>query len=49
MLAVLEFIFEDFWHFIGVACFLMIIAMWSPVSITFITEEHLEGGSEDDN
>ena len=49
MLAVLEFIFSDFWHFIGVACFLIIFAMWKPVDITLITEEHIEGSNKDDN
>ena len=33
MLAVLQFIFSDFWRFLGVAVFLMIIAMWKPVEI----------------
>ena len=37
MLAVLQFIFEDFWRFLGVAVFLMIFALWKPVEVNIIT------------
>ena len=37
MLAVLEFVFEDFWRFLGCCVFLMIIALWKPVEVNIIT------------
>ena len=36
MLEVLEFIFGDFWRFLGVCCFLMIVALWKPVEINVL-------------
>lgn len=33
MLDVLKFIFEDFFHFLGICIFLMIFVMWKPVEI----------------
>ena len=34
MLAVLEFIFSDFWHFLGICVFMMIVALWKPIDLT---------------
>ena len=36
MLAVLEFIFGDFWHFIGICVLLMIITFWKPIDVTIM-------------
>lgn len=36
MLAVLRFIFEDFWRFLGVCVFLGIFALWKPVEVNII-------------
>jgi hypothetical protein len=36
MVEVLKFIFEDFWHFIGCAVLLAIIAMWNPVEVNIL-------------
>ena len=47
MLAVLEFIFEDFWRFLGVCIFLMIFALWKPIDICIVNEEHIDGGKEE--
>ena len=33
MLAALEYIFGDFWRFLGVCVFLMIFALWKPVEV----------------
>ena len=36
MLAVLQFIFDDFWRFLGVGVFLMIFALWKPVEVNIL-------------
>ena len=46
MLAVLQFIFSDFWRFLGVAVFLMIIAMWKPVEINVLNGRWKEKDDE---
>jgi len=46
MLAVLQFIFDDFWRFLGVAVFLMIIAMWKPVEINVMNGRWKEKDDE---
>lgn len=33
MLAVLQFIFGDFWRYLGCCVFLMIFVMWQPIKI----------------
>lgn len=47
MLEELKFIFEDFWHFLGCAVFLMIFAMWKPVDVN-ILNGFVKGENEDD-
>ncbi len=47
MLEVLKFIFEDFWHFLGCAVFLMIFALWKPVEVN-ILNGFVKGEDEDD-
>ena len=37
MLEVLDFIFADFWHFIGICVLLVIITMWQPIDITIVS------------
>ena len=36
MLAVLEFIFSDFWIFLGCCIFLMIFVLWKPIEINVL-------------
>lgn len=36
MLAVLEFVFKDFWRFLGCCVFLMIFALWKPVEVNIV-------------
>lgn len=36
MKEVLEFIFADFWHFIGTLCFMVLFALWKPVEINVL-------------
>lgn len=36
MLAVLEFIFEDAWHFLGCIVFMMIVALWKPIEVNVL-------------
>ncbi len=33
MLAILQFVFQDFWHWLGFALLLAILTMWTPISI----------------
>ena len=33
MIAVLEFIFQDFWHWLGAFLFLMAICPWNKITI----------------
>lgn len=33
MLDVLQFIFSDFWHFLGFCVLMLIVAFWQPISI----------------
>ena len=33
MMAILRFIFTDFWHWLGTALLLLILALWTPVRI----------------
>ncbi len=47
MVAALEFIFSDFWHFLGCAVFLMIFALWKPVEVN-ILNGFVKGEDEDD-
>ena len=47
MVAVLEFIFNDFWHFLGVCCFLIIFALWKPVEVN-ILNGFMDREDEDD-
>ena len=47
MLAVLQFIFGDFWRFLGCCVFLMIFALWKPVEVN-IVNRFVEGGSDDE-
>ena len=49
MLKVLEFIFEDFWHFLGCAVFLMIFALWKPVDINVINGYWKKEDDKDEN
>ena len=44
MLAVLEFVFTDVWHFLGCVVFMMIIALWHPVEIVIAKDE--KGGNK---
>lgn len=46
MLAVLEFIFADFWRFLGVCIFLMIIALWKPIEINVLNGHWKERDDE---
>ena len=43
MIEVLDFIFNDVWHFLGVAILLAIAIMWKPIEIN-ILHDH-KGGS----
>ena len=36
MLEVLQFVFEDFWRFLGVCVLLMIAALWKPIDVTVL-------------
>ena len=36
MREVLEFAFEDAWHFIGCCVFMMLVALWKPVEINIV-------------
>ena len=47
MLEVLEFIFADFWRFLGCAVFLMIFALWKPVDVTVMHGYWKEKDDED--
>jgi hypothetical protein len=47
MLEVLKFIFEDFWHLLGCAVFLMIFVLWKPVEVN-ILKGILEREDEDE-
>lgn len=47
MLEVLQFIFGDFWRFLGVCVFLMIFALWKPVEVN-ILNGFVKGEDEDD-
>lgn len=47
MLEVLQFIFGDFWKFLGVCVFLMIFALWKPVEVN-ILNGFVKGEDEDD-
>lgn len=33
MLTILQFMFQDFWHWLGCAILLAIISMWTPISV----------------
>lgn len=37
MREVLEFVFEDAWHFIGVCVLMMIVALWKPVEVNILS------------
>ena len=47
MLEVLQYIFGDFWKFLGVCVFLMIFALWKPVEVN-ILNGFVKGEDEDD-
>ena len=47
MLEVLQYIFGDFWRFLGVCVFLMIFALWKPVEVN-ILNGFVKGEDEDD-
>ena len=47
MLAVLEFVFSDFWHFLWICVFLMIFALWKPVEVN-ILNGFVEGDDGDE-
>lgn len=47
MVEALKFIFEDFWHFLGCAVFLMIFALWKPVEVNIINGI-LDRGDDDE-
>ena len=36
MREVLEFVFEDVWHFIGVCVLMMIVELWKPVEVNIL-------------
>ena len=44
----LKVIFEDFWHFLGCAVFLMIFALWKPVEVN-ILNGFVKGEDEDED
>lgn len=48
MLAVLQFVFEDFWRFLGVCMFLMIFALWKPVEINIVSRLIEKGDGDAD-
>lgn len=48
MLAVLQFVFESPWHFLGVCIFLMIIALWKPIEVNVLNGYWKEKDNEDD-
>ena len=48
MLEVLQFIFGDFWRFLGVCVFLMIFALWKPVEVN-ILNGFVKGEDEDED
>lgn len=47
MLEVLQFIFGDFWKFLGVCVFLMIFALWKQVEVN-ILNGFVKGEDEDE-
>lgn len=48
MVKALEFIFEDFWRFLGTCCLLMIVALWKPIEINIIHGDILEDDKHED-
>lgn len=48
MVKALEFIFSDFWRFIGCAALLMIVALWKPIEINIIHGDITEEKSNED-
>ena len=48
MREVLEFAFEDAWHFIGCCVFMMLVALWKPVEIN-ILNGFVNGEDEDED
>ena len=49
MIEVLRFIFEDFWHFLGICVFLMIFALWKPVDVNVLHGYFKESDGKDEN
>ena len=48
MREVLEFAFEDAWHFIGCCVFMALVALWKPVEIN-ILNGFVNGEDEDED
>ena len=46
MMDVLQFVFSDFWHFIGVCVFMMIVAFWKPIDITVMRGYWKDGDND---
>ena len=42
MLEVMQFIFSDVWHFLGVAALLALAVMWKPVEINLLNDNREE-------
>ena len=47
MLAVLKFIFGDFWRFLGCCVFLMIITFWKTIEVN-VMNGYWKGRDDDD-
>ena len=48
MLAVLEYIFGDFWRFLQFATLLMIIALWHPIEVNVMNGYWKEDKKDED-
>ena len=49
LLAVVEFIFEDFWRFLQCCILLMIISLWHPIEVNVMNGYWKERGKDDEN
>lgn len=48
MVKALEFIFSDFWHFLGMCCLLMIVALWKPIEVNVMNGYWKEKDDDED-
>lgn len=48
MVKALEFIFSDFWHFLGMCRLLMIVALWKPIEVNVMNGYWKEHDDDED-